>query len=438
MPIETDATEQRRGQLSDVEQRLLRSVEDRRERLIELIRSLVAFPTANPPGSNETEAQQWIAVRMRALGMDVELFDALPGRPNVVGRLAGGGGGRSLLFNGHIDVAELRTPTAWKYPPFEGVVENGRLYGLGSSDMKSSHAGFLLALECLRDQGVELAGDVVYESVIGEERGEPGTKACVDRGISADFAIVGECSKSEAVFASSVGILNACITVGYLVTQHLIQRRRMLRAGGGLSAANAIEKMATKVIPGLLDLEQAWGVFKHHPMLPAGQAMINVFAIEGGGNTFILPNECRAFVTIVYLPGEDVAAVKATVEEHLAAIARTDQWLADHPPEIVWNPAEFPIVFLPIDYDPSDPGAPLLAECLEAVAGRAVPVSGRDAIMDGGWLHAAGIPTVVFGPGDKRVIHQPDEYVEIDDVIVFAKVCALFLTRWCGLKARST
>ena len=175
------------------------------------------------------------------------------------------------------------------------------------------------------------------------------------------------------------------------------------------------------------------GIWRYHP----ASKRFELFA-EGGGNTFILPNECRAFVTIVYLPGEDVAAVKATVEEHLAAIARTDQWLADHLPEIVWNPAEFPIVFLPIDYDPSDPGAPLLAECLEAVAGRPVPVSGRDAIMDGGWLHAAGIPTVVFGPGDKRVIHQPDEYVEIDDVIVFAKVCALFLTRWCGLKARST
>lgn len=421
-----------RPHASDLEGRVVEEIDRRRQDLIELIRSLVAFPTPNPPGANETEAQEWIASRLRDLRMRVEMFDALPGRPDVVGRLAGGGNGRSLLFNGHIDVAELRTPKAWTRPPFEGTVEDGRIYGLGTSDMKSAHAGFLLALECLRDLGCVLDGDVVYESVIGEEAGEPGTRACVEREITADFAIVGECSKAEAVFASSVGILNACITLSDPVTQHLIQRRRMLRAGGGLMTANAIEKMATKIIPALLELEQRWGVFKEHPMLPPGQAMINVFAIEGGGNTFILPNECKAYITAVYLPGEDTAEVRAQIESHLAAVAATDPWLAEHPPQIEWTPSRFPIEFLPIDGRPDDEGAALLARCLGEVIGAPVEVSGRDAIMDGGWLYSAGVPTVVFGPGDKRVIHKPDEYVEIDDVVAYTKTVALFLLRWCG------
>lgn len=167
-------------------------------------------------------------------------------------------------------------------------------------------------------------------------------------------------------------------------------------------------------------------------MLPPGQAMINVFAITGGGNTFILPNECNAYITVVYLPGEDTAEVRKQIETKLAAVSATDPWLAAHPPSVEWNPAEYPIEFLPIDGGPDDPGPALLARCLEQVIGLPIEVSGRDAIMDGGWLHAAGIPTVVFGPGDKRVIHRPDEYVELRDVSNYAKTVALFLMRWCG------
>ena len=429
-PPDPSATEA--DELSQDEVRVLALIDEARPRLTDLLRSLVRFQTPNPPGGNEREAQAWMAEHMEELGMAVETFDALPGRPNVVGRLRGGGEGRSALFNGHIDVAELRTPGAWTLPPFEGIVQDGRLYGLGASDMKSAHAGFLLALSALRQAGSVLAGDVIYESVIGEEAGEPGTRACVERGITADFAIVGECSKAETVFVSSVGIVNARIEVSDPLTQHLIQRRRMVRAAGGLDGANCIEKMATKVIPALLELEQRWGVFKTHPMLPPGQALLNVFSIEGGGNTFILPDSCRAFVTVVYLPGEDLEAVKHEVEGKVRAVAAADSWLARHPPTVEWNPPDFPVEFVPMDGDPKGPGPAILAGCLRAVSGRPVEVKGRDAIMDGGWLHQAGIPTAVFGPGDKTVIHRPDEYVELEDVVKYAKTVAVFLLRWCG------
>jgi acetylornithine deacetylase len=414
------------------ERRVLELVDEARPRLYDLIGALVGFATPNPPAGNEREAQTWVASRLEELGMRVDVFDALPGRPNVVGRLAGNGVGRSFLFNGHIDVAELRSPEAWTHEPFTGTIEDGRMYGLGTSDMKSSHAGVLCALECLRQAGIELDGEVIYESVIGEEAGEPGTLRCIERGVTADFALVGECSKSETIFVASVGVANACITIADPVTQHLIQRRRMVRAGGGLDGANCIEKMATKIIPALIELEQRWGVFKEHALLPAGQALINVFAIDGGGNTFILPDECRAFVTVVYLPGENLDEVKADVEAHLRAVAAADAWLKEHPPRVEWDPPRFPIRFVPMDGSPEEPGAAMLAECLSAVSGRRVVVGGRDAIMDGGWLSRAGIPTAVFGPGDKRVIHRPDEYVELEDVVTYTKAVALFLLRWCG------
>jgi acetylornithine deacetylase len=200
--------------LTSTEQDVLERIDEARPRIVEVLKTLIAFETPNPPGRNEARAQEWIAARLASLGMVVDVFDALPGRPDVVGRRAGTeSDGRSVLFNGHIDVAELRAPEAWSYPPFGAVEQDGRVYGLGSSDMKSAHAGFLVVLECLQAAGIELLGDVVYESVIGEEAGEPGTIACVERGIRADFAIVGECSRSEAVIVSSVGAINLSVVV---------------------------------------------------------------------------------------------------------------------------------------------------------------------------------------------------------------------------------
>ena len=111
---------------SRIEADALAWIESRGERVVELVRTLVSFETPNPPGANEADAQHWVAQHLESLGMSVEMFDALPGRPNVVGRLAGRGGDRSLLFNGHIDVAELRTPEAWTRPSFDGVVEERR------------------------------------------------------------------------------------------------------------------------------------------------------------------------------------------------------------------------------------------------------------------------------------------------------------------------
>ena len=155
--------------------------------------------------------------------------------------------------------------------------------------------------------------------------------------------------------------------------------------------------------------------------------------IEGGGNTFILPHECRAFITVVYLPGENLEEVKAEVEGHVRTAANTDPWLARHPPQVEWNPQRFPIEFLPIDCPADEPGL----------------FRPREMFGDNQWAAScdlrprrdhgrrvaqekAGIPAVL-GAGDRHVIHQPDEYVEIDDVVIFAKTIALFLLRWCSV-----
>ena len=130
--------------------------------------------------------------------------------------------------------------------------------------------------------------------------------------------------------------------------------------------------------------------------------MINVFSIRGGGNTFIIPNECRAIFTIVYLPHEDLDVLKAEVEHHLEKALGGDKWFAAHPLDLSWDLPDFSVRFEPIDTPPDHPGVTLLSSCLSVAGGRTPTVGGRDAIMDGGWLHQAGIPTV----GSARVTRR--------------------------------
>jgi acetylornithine deacetylase len=414
-----------------LEQRLLRAMDARQADLADLLATLVRFETDNPPGGNETPAQRWMAERMQKLGLDVDLFDALPGRPNAVGVWKGNGGGRSVILNGHVDVAEIRQRAAWQRDPFDPVIEGRTMYGRGTSDMKSALAAYLFVVQQLEAAGARLQGDVIIQSVMGEEAGEPGARACTERGYRADFAIVGEATRARQVLAA-VGTMNLRITIRSPYTLHLHARRLALHAGGGLEGANCLEKMATRIIPALGDLEREWAVFKRHPAIPPAQTLINPFSIRGGGNPFFLPDECILHAIVLYLPNESQDEVRRQVEEQVRRAAELDPWLRKYPPEVEWNPAECPVAFLPSDVDPEHPGVRTLLEAGREVMGEPLQVGGgRGAVCDSGWIAKGGTPTVVWGPGDVYWAHRVDERVDLDDVLAYAKVLGLFLLRWC-------
>lgn len=416
-----------------LEQRLLGALEAVQTEAVDLLATLVRFETDNPPGGNEAPAQHWVAERMQKLGMEVDLFDALPGRPNAVGVWKGTGGGRSVILNGHIDVAEVRQRALWARDPFDPVIEGRTMYGRGTSDMKSALAAYLFVVQQLQAAGVRLRGDVIIQSVMGEEAGEPGARACTERGSRADFAIVGEATRARQVLAA-VGTMNLRITIRSPYTLHLHARRLAFFAGGGLEGANCLEKMATRIIPALNDLEREWTVFKQHPVIPPAQTLINPFAIRGGGNPFFLPDECTLHVIVLYLPNESSDEVRQQVEDQIRRVAELDPWLRKYPPQVEWDPAEYPIAFLPSDVDPEHPGVRTLLEAGREVMAEPIQIGGgRGAICDSGWIAQGGTPTVVWGPGDIYWAHRIDERVDLDDVLAYAKVLALFLLRWCGV-----
>jgi acetylornithine deacetylase len=299
--------------------------------------------------------------------------------------------------------------------------------------MKGALAAFLFVIKCLQRKGVKFKGDVIFESVIGEETGGPGTKRCLERGYRADFAIVGESAKGAKELYPTVGITNGRITIQSPYTLHLQERRHFIHTGGGREGANCIEKMATVIIPALNDLERHWGIFKKHPLMPAGQSMINVFNFAGGGNPFLIPDKCTIDITVYYLPSEEKEAVQKEVEDQISRVSQADQWLRKYPPIIEWDLDPEAYQFLPCELDVNEPGVQTLMQSYKQATGNDLTVGGRGVIVDSGWFSAAGIPVVTFGPGDAFWIHRIDERVELAALSAYCKTLGIFLCKWCGL-----
>jgi acetylornithine deacetylase len=426
------------------------AVGERRDELVALVRELVSHASENPkllsdPAAQgraiaaEAACQDAMAAQLSALGMEIDRFEALSGRDDVVGRLAGAGGGRSLILNGHLDVVPAGDVSAWPHDPWGGELEGGHLWGRGACDMKGGIACGLIALRALQALGVRLAGDVVFQSVVDEETGGPGTRAALARGHLADAAIVLEPTAREIVTVE--GGLEWVRVVVRGRTGHSAVRYRSVHAGGRGEAVSAIEK-AVKLLAAVAELERNWAVHKLHPLMPRGITTINPGVIAGGsgGGADGTPNGmvaysnfsdyCALGLSLKYLPDERAADVKAEFEQYIARVAAADPWLREHPPEIEWGIAG--VSFPPSEVSSEHPLVTGLCGAFRAVAGEP-RLGGFEAVSDLAWLAEAGIPAVLYGPGDFAQAHSSAEYVGVDELVEVASVVALALCDWCGV-----
>jgi acetylornithine deacetylase len=429
----------------------LRAVVDQIDRMaddvVETLATLVRISSISPryPGidfdavvGGETRCNRALRPTLEAAGCTVDLWEEEAGRANLVGVLKGTGGGRSLIFNGHVDTVPPGDAATWKWgDPFSGRVEDGKLYGLGAADMKAGVVAQAKASEALTRCGIRLRGDLILESVVGEETmdHERGTTATVRRGYVADAAIVTEPSAlpfPSTIAPCSPGGMWLRVTVPGKAT-HTMVRGSLIWPGGGGEAygVNAIDK-GLFVANAVRKLEQNWGATKTHPLFAPGHFTIGadmmVGVPPGPPVPFIVPHRCTIDYTVIYRPDETAEVVRGEVETFLNGVFDQDPWLKVHRPTLEWL-HDWPPYNTPVDH----PICQTLAAAHAQVLGEPATFRGFAAVDDATYLERGGIPSITFGPGNLMVCHAPNEYVEVAEVIRAAKVYAVTALAWCGI-----
>jgi acetylornithine deacetylase len=421
----------------DVQKKINDYVEKNREFLVELIQKLVRIESLEGnEGNVQREIQNVLAQIDDDLILDVWEPDinelkkhpafvpvekSYEGRPNVVAVRKGSGEGRSLILNGHVDVVPTGESGTWKFnDPWSGRLENGRIYGRGSCDMKAGVSINIFMLKLLKELGISLKGDLIVESVIDEETGGNGTLDCVLRGYKADGLIYTEPFGLDTVSIANRGAQYFRIKVkgqegGTEYTHDLI---------------NPIDK-AMEIISAVKAYSIYREVASSHPLYDNRfntKVPLAITKINAGEWPSTIASECCMEGTIECLPNEDIHKVKKDFAEYLMKWCEKDPWLSVNPVELTW----FGLWFEGADQKSDTPFIQSFVESAGRTRGKEIAVIGaggcdlRISILYG------NTPSIVYGPGG-GLLHSTDEYVEVEQVIECAKVIANFIIDWCGV-----
>jgi acetylornithine deacetylase len=397
-------------------------------------RRLVRIPTY---GGRERPAQEAMAELMDAAGLETDVWEIdLPfvqrheassweiERPEalgVVGTLPGTGGGPTLVLNGHVDVVPPGAEGLWTRPPFDAVVEEGRLYGRGALDMKGPLIAGLHALAAVRRTGIPLPGTVKLQSVVAEEDGGLGTLASILRGHVGDAAIVMEPTEL-AIAPIQAGCLNFRVTVPGSAAHGAVRDE----------GVSAFEKMFG-VYQAICDLERARNrVTAGDPLFDRYRIPfpISIGTLHGGDWASSVPDHVAMEGRLGVRPDEALEDARSELEGAVAAVATSDPFLAEHAPVVTWWGGRF----LPARTPVTAPVVGALTAAVRSVTGRPERVEAVPFGADAGLLeHVGGMEAVLFGAGDIRRAHRPDEFIDVQELVTMSRVLAATIVRFCSL-----
>jgi acetylornithine deacetylase len=378
------------------------------EGTVKLCQQLVRIPS---PVGNEKNIALHLAGVLRKTGLDeVELIEGEKDRPNVLARYKGTGGGRSLLFYGHIDSESPGVREEWTMDPYGGEIKDGKIYGRASKDMRAGISSFIKAAEAVIRRGVRPKGDLILAFCVDEEVAGPnGIGYLVKNGhVKADAAIYGETYHLGDIMRADSGFLWLKITsIGVPAHCQLKTDEK--------KSVNAVEKMAKLI----LKLSEVRLPFKPHPlfkgMYPGITAGTTIYTRE---NQLInaVPDRCTATFDVRLLPGMDTDEVFGIIQKTAGDLELED------------GEAKFAIEEIsrrgPTEIPENHPIIQTISRNFEKVTGRKARVVGHEMTSDEFFLRNAGIMGVHFGPGNWAG-HKPDEHIEIEQIHTVARVYAL-------------
>lgn len=373
--------------------------------LIALLSSLVSTDSVNPSlvagGAGERAIATLIENWARAEGLEAERLEEVPGRPSVLVRAPGAGGGRTLLFCGHTDTVGVQGMTEPHTPRIDG----DRLYGRGAYDMKAGlAAGLLAAREASR---LRLAGDVLLAAVADEEHASLGVQEALRR-LSADAAVVTEPTELAVAVAHKGFVWSEIEVTG-----------RSAHGSRPHLGVDAIVKMGA-VLGELERLDRALAERTHRLV---GRASVHASRIDGGVELSSYPARCTLGLERRTLPGETAQQIEAELESLLDRCREAD-------PEFEASQRTL-LVREAFEIDQEDELVVLLAEAAAAVLPQAARTVGVGYWADAAFISGAGIPTVMFGPGGEGA-HAVEEWVSLSDTELVARTLIRLATRFCA------
>jgi acetylornithine deacetylase len=338
------------------------------------------------------------------IGLDVARHEPAPGRPSIVGRLAGTGGGRSLMLNAHYDTVGVEGMA----DAFSGEIRDGRLYGRGAYDMKGALAACIAAVKALRDSGVRLAGDVLVAAVADEEHASAGTQDLIGR-YSVDGAIVTEPTS-----------LQLCIAHKGFVWTEVITRGRAAHGSRPDLGIDANLRMG-RVLQQLEILERTLRDRLCHPLLRYGS--LHAAMLQGGTGLSTYAAECRLGIERRTIPGETEAQVLAEIDGILAALLIED-------PELQVERVHL-LTREPFEARVDSALVPAVEQAATVTLGAPPERVGETPWMDAALLSAAGVDTVVIGPHGAGA-HAAIEWVDLESVWKLAEILVGSAIAYCG------
>ena len=418
--------------MSDLHSRIDSTVNNMRDEIISFIQALVQSPSlANDEGS----VQKIIQSKLESLGLETKKvivqFESIKNHPafcddgfspdsrvNVIGQWKNGDAAKSLILNGHVDVVPTGPETLWNESPWSGSVRDNRIYGRGSCDMKAGLASGIFAIQVLQAIGFKPKGNVMVQSVVGEESGGCGTLTNIVKGYSGDAAVILE-PTSLKVCPIQSGALTFRLKIPGQAT-HAAMR------WDGISAIEKYNLIHQSIIKLEKERHQSFNV-KYYK-LSDRVAPINIGTIKGGEWHSTVPESVMVEGRFGVFPGESALDAKNAFENHLKKVANSDVWLKENPPILEWFEGQFESGQTNVNHS-----------IIRALKHAYKNVKNNSAILEGVtygsdlrlFTNHADIPAVLFGPGDVRLAHSANEYIEIEEVLTCVKIITNLIIKWC-------
>jgi succinyl-diaminopimelate desuccinylase len=364
---------------------------------VRFLQKIVAIDSCDPPGG-ELEIASYIAAVTSALGLETELDEFLPGRANIVARLRGTGEKPNLVFSAHMDTVPVGT-AAWRSPPFSGAIMDGRLYGRGSSDMKSALAAMIGAMEALSLRSSPLKGDVVLALTAGESANLLGARRLVDKGFQSEIGafLCGEPSGLDVVIAEKAVLWLRVTATG---------RLGHVSGDAGVNAIMAINEFLT-------ELKTTSLTCLSHPLLDA--PTIRVGRIDGGSAINLTPDRCLVDLDVRFPPDVHPMEIVRQLSEAMKAELSID--ILDYKPAV--------------ESQPGEPFVNLCQTVCEDICRRRPAIRGVSYYSDAAvLLSGLQVPFAIVGPGDLGMSGQPDESVSLANVLQAVQVYTHIAEGW--------